>query len=73
MLLILVHVNQLVFFFSPFVDDYIFCYFLAWGLVSGLGLDLVCLYGIGKGNLPSRGQPYPIVNLPAFRKLSNKK
>ena len=43
MLLILVHVNQQVFFFSPFVDDYIFCYFLAWGLVSGLGLNFVCL------------------------------
>ena len=45
MLLILVHVNQLVFFFSSFVNDYVFCYFLAWGVVSGLGFNFVYLQG----------------------------
>ena len=43
MLLILMHVNKLVFFFFSFVNDYIFCYFLAWGLAGGLGLNFVCL------------------------------
>lgn len=58
--------------FLSFVNDNIFCYFLAWRLASGLGFNFVCLLGIGKGNLPSREQPCPIVNLPAFGKLLNK-
>ena len=62
-------VNHL--FLFSFVNDYIFCYFLAWGVVSGLGFNFVYLQGIGKGNLHCWGQPCPIVNLPALGKLLN--
>ena len=52
MLFILVHVNQPVFFFLSFVNNYIFCYFLAWGLVSASILSVcrekgVVIYLVG--------------------------
>ena len=31
------------FLFFSFVNDYVFCYFLALGLVSGLGFNVICL------------------------------